>query len=309
MVLLSKLISYFTLKKKVIVICGPTATGKTSLSIMLAKKFNAEVISADSRQIYKGLDIGTAKVTEEEKEGVPHHMLDIAGPQDIYSVQEYVQEATKIIRQLHKENKIPIICGGSGMYIDSLVCGTQFPKVPPNYALRKELEKKSTDELYSLLKQQDPRRAKTIDPDNPVRLVRALEVINAIGVVPKIKKQSEYKTLYIGLDLPKEQLNERIKKRIVERFENEGMLQEAIDLHTNGLNYERMEQLGLEYRYMARYLEKKISYDEMIEQLTTKTIQFAKRQRTWFKRNKNIQWFDPQKDSSQIVKLTKKFFK
>lgn len=297
----------FKKKAKIIVICGPTATGKTSLSIDIAKKYNGEVISADSRQVYIGLDIGSAKVTKEEMEGITHHMIDVADPQEVFSIQQYVQMATSIIDDIHRRKKNIIICGGSGMYIDSLIHGTQFPKVPPNNLLRARLEQKSTSELYSLLLEKDPRRAQTIDPDNPVRLVRALEVIDAIGAVPKIKKESKYNVLLIGLDIPKEELNKRIQQRVLDRFEYKDMLQEAIDLYANGLNYERMEKLGLEYRYMARHLQRKISYDEMVSELTIKTIQFAKRQRTWFKRNKDIYWFNPIKTDNNIDLIVSKF--
>lgn len=296
-------------KPKIIIICGPTATGKTSLSIDIAKQYYGEIISADSRQIYTGLDIGSAKVTQSEMNGIPHHMIDIADLSEVFSVQQYVKMATDIISDIYARDKTIIVCGGTGMYIDSLIYGTSFPKVPPNYELRKQLEQKSVKELYSMLQKQDPRRAKTIDPDNPVRLVRALEVIDAIGVIPKVTKKSKYTTLYIGLDLPKEQLNERIKQRVIDRFESDNMLQEAIDLHGNGLSYERMEKLGLEYRYMARHLQGHISYDEMVDQLTTKTIQFAKRQRTWFKRNKKIHWFDPMDSENNIDDFVQKFLR
>lgn len=294
-------------KPKIIIICGPTATGKTALSIEIAKKFNAEVISADSRQVYIGLDVGSAKVTEEEMQGIPHHMIDIESPLNIFSVQQYVALSTEKIEKILARGNNVIICGGTGMYIDSLVYGTQFPKVSPNYKLRKELEQKSTTELYVLLQKKDPRRAETIDPHNPVRLIRALEVIEAIGVVPKIKKKSKYKTLYIGLDLEKNELNQRIKKRVINRFEHKNMLQEAIDLHSGGLSYKRMEKLGLEYRYMGRHLQGIISYDEMILELTNKTIQFAKRQRTWFKRNKKINWFNGINDVDEIMSQVSRF--
>ena len=301
--------SLFKIKSKVIVICGPTATGKTNLSLRLAKRYHAEIVSADSRQIYRGLDIGSAKVTMEEMDGVPHHMIDIADPESVFSVQQYAKLGTQVISDIISRSNTVIICGGSGMYIDSLISGTEFPNVSPNPKLRLELERKSTLELYSLLQSKDPRRAKTIDPDNPVRLVRALEVINALGVVPKVKRKSKYQTLYIGLDLPKEVLNKHIKKRIIERFENQGMLDEAISLYTNGLSYKRMNSLGLEYRCMARHLQEKISYDEMVLELTTKTIQFAKRQRTWFKRNKKIHWFHSTIDVKEIDSLASKFLK
>ena len=208
-------------KPKVIVICGPTATGKTALSINIAQKFNGEIISADSRQIYKDLDIGSAKVTREEMNGITHHMIDVADPKEVFSVQQYVSVANSIIQDILRRKKTVIICGGTGMYIDSLVHGTQFPQVAPNPTLRSDLEKKSTDELFSLLKEKDPKRAETIDPYNSVRLIRALEVIDALGVVPKIKKKSKYHVLYIGLDTKKTLLNQRIKQRVINRFEKQ----------------------------------------------------------------------------------------
>jgi len=301
------LLKLLTPKPKIIIICGPTATGKTSLSIDIAKKYNGEIISADSRQVYRGLDIGSAKVTTREMDGVRHHMIDVANPQEIFSVQQYIKMGTEIINKILSRKKAVIICGGTGMYIDSLISGAQFPKVAPNPTLRLTLEQKSTTELYSLLKSKDPRRAKTIDPDNPVRLVRALEVINELGVVPKIQKKSKYQTLYIGLDIPTKELYTRIQKRVLDRFENQNMLQEAIDLDANGLDYERMESLGLEYRYMARHLQGEISYNEMVSELTTKTIQFAKRQRTWFKRNKKIYWFNSLKETKKVDILVRNF--
>ena len=303
------LTSLFKKKQKIIVVCGPTATGKTEISIDLAQKYSAEIISADSRQIYRGLDIGSAKITVSEMNGIPHHMIDIADPKKVFSVQQYTKQATDIINIISSRDNNIIICGGSGMYIDSLISGTTFPQVPPNPELRQKLEQKSTNELYDLLQSKDPRRAKTIDPDNPVRLVRALEVIHMIGVVPKIRTKSKYQVLYLGIDLPKKELDERIQKRVIDRFNHQNMLHEAISLHKNGLTYARMESLGLEYRYMARYLQKNISYDEMVSELIAKTIQFSKRQRTWFKRNKNIHWFNPKTDSQKIDSLVSDFLR
>lgn len=294
-------------KPKIIVICGPTATGKTSLSIDIAKKYNGEVISADSRQVYTGLDIGSAKVTTEEMDGIPHHMIDVADPKDIFSIAQYITQADIHIKDILQRKKTVIVCGGTGMYIDALISGTHFPKVPPNYPLRARLEKQSETALFQQLQKLDSARAQTIDPYNKVRLVRALEVIDSLGVVPKIKHSQKYTPLFIGLDIEKETHKEIIHTRIRERFENQNMLQEAIDLHTNGISYERMESLGLEYRYMARYLQGQISYDEMISELSIKTIQFAKRQRTWFKRNKDIKWFNPTKSTEDIYNAVDKF--
>jgi tRNA dimethylallyltransferase len=298
-----------TQKPKIIVICGPTATGKTTLALTLAKKYSGEIISADSRQIYQGLDIGSGKITYAEMQGIRHHMIDVVHPKEIFSVQQYVVMSEIIIREILQRKKTIIICGGTGMYIDSVVYGIDFPKVLPNHALRTERARKSNSELFSLLKEKDPRRAQTIDPHNPVRLIRALEVIDALGVVPEIQKKSKYQTLYIGLDMPKEELNERIQRRVIDRFRNQNMLQEAKDRYADGLSYERMESLGLEYRYMAYHLQGRISHDEMISKLTTRIIQFAKRQRTWFKRNKKIHWFNPIIKNTKIETLVARFLK
>lgn len=296
----------FKKKPKILVICGPTATGKTSLSISIAKKFRGEIISADSRQVYRGLDIGSAKITKEEMQNIPHHMIDIASPHDVFTVQEFTHHATKIIKEIISRGNTPIICGGTGQYIDALVFNQSFPKVPPNRNLRAILETRSTQDLYKELMLKDPHRAKNIDQHNKVRLVRALEIVDALGVVPRQKTSSPYQTLFIGLDVDKESHAEIIRERIIDRFDNQSMLQEAKDLYNTGVSYERMESLGLEYRYMAQHLQNKISYPKMIEELTVKTIQFAKRQRTWFKRNKNIIWYnlavDQEKDIYNSIK-------
>jgi len=301
--------SFKNKKPKIIIVCGPTASGKTGLSIDLAKHYDGEIISADSRQVYIGLDIGSAKVTQKEMHGIPHHMIDVTTTDHKYSAAEYIRMAKIHIGEIVARGKTPIICGGTGQYIDALVFNKTYPNVPANPELRKELEKKTITELFEQLAKKDPRRALTVDRNNKVRLVRALEIIDTLGIVPVQKTNSPYSPLFIGLDLPKEQLNKGIKKRALDRFENQGMLQEAIDLHTKGLSYERMESLGLEYRYMARHLEDKINYDEMVRELTTKTIQYAKRQRTWFKRNKKIHWFNGINDTQEIKKLVSKFLK
>ena len=296
-------------KPKIIVILGPTATGKTSLSIKIAKKYKGEIISADSRQVYMGLDIGSAKVTQEEMDGIPHYMIDIANPIDRYTVQEFVSAAREKIKEIIARGNTPIICGGTGQYIDALVFNQSFPEVPPNPELRNNLEQLSLEELFKQLQKKDPIRARSIDKHNKVRLVRALEVVDTLGTVPQQKKSSPYKTLFIGLDLENEILHRRIEERIIERFKNQGMLDEAKKLYSQGVSYERMEELGLEYRFMARYLEDKISYKEMVEQLFIATRQFAKRQRTWFKRNENIHWFNPICDQKRIEKLVQGFIK
>lgn len=277
------------MNKKIIVICGPTATGKSDYAVSLAKKIGGEVISADSRQVYKGLNLGTGKITKKEMKGVPHHLLDIASPKSIFSVERFQKLGKKAITDILKRGKTPIICGGTGFYIDALVYHTDFPTVPPNKKLRKELETKSAEELLSLLKKKDPERAETIDIKNKVRLIRALEIIESIGKVPEIKKESPYEVEWIGLDFPDEILKERIHKRLIARIKK-GMIREATQLQNEGLSWKRMRELGLEYRFLAEYLTDNITKEEMTSQLESAIWQYVKRQRTWFKRNKKILW-------------------
>lgn len=289
-------------KPNLIAVVGPTASGKSTLAVFLAKKLGGEVISADSRQVYKGLDIGTGKITPEEMEGVAHHLLDVAEPKDQYTVTDFKRDAERAISEIWGRNNIPLICGGTGLYIDTLLFNLTIPEVPPNAALRRELESKTTSELFKLLQEKDPERAETIDPHNPRRLVRALEIIEAIGKVPPASSgDSPYKPLWIGLNPPKEELRGKIHKRLETRLAS-GMLEEAKRLHKEGLSYERMEELGLEYRYLARHLQGGLSYEEMGKELENAICDYASRQLTWFKRNKAIHWVKSPEEALNIAK-------
>lgn len=272
---------------KIVVVCGPTATGKSDKAVEIALERNGEIISADSRQVYKGLDLGSGKITQEEMRGIIHHLLDVADPKEVFSVSDYVALGKKSIQEILNKNKLPIICGGTGFYIDALIHETDFPEVEPNNELRKELESLSLEQLQEKLLDIDPERYASIDIKNPVRLVRAIEIAEALGKVPAIERKKIYDVEYIYMDFPDEVLKERINKRLVARMEI-GMLEEAKKLNKEGLSYERMKQLGLEYRYMAMYLLEEITLKEMIDLLNTKIWQFAKRQRTWFKKYMNI---------------------
>ncbi len=298
-------------KPKLVVILGPTATGKTALSILLAKKYNGEIISADSRQVYMGLDLGSGKVTEKEMDGVPHHLLDVANPKKQFSVADYVKIAEQKIQEILTKGKIPIVCGGTGLYIDTLLSGVALPEVPANAKLRKQLEKKSAESLFKMLAKLDLARAKTIDSKNPVRLIRAIEIAKALGKVPKIKKvESKYQILKIGLDMPDEILKSRIAIRLDERLKA-GMLDEAKRLHAKDITWHRMQELGLEYRAMANFLTNKVSFENFEKNLISDSWHYAKRQRTWFKRDKKIIWINPLK-KSEIKKAEielKKFLK
>jgi tRNA dimethylallyltransferase len=279
---------------KLIVVLGPTASGKSDLAVELAKKYNGEVISADSRQVYKGMDLGTGKITKNEMHGIPHHLLDVSNPKKVFTVAEYKNLAEKAIADILERNKLPIICGGTGFYIDAVILGTEFPKVLPNMKLRQELEVMSHEELLKMLKKLDTERAETVDIKNKVRLVRAIEIATTIGKVPPTKNAIVYDSICIGIKWPKEVLRERIHARIVSRIKK-GMIEEIKNLHEAGVSWKRIYSLGLEYRYISIFLQGKLTKEGMIETLHTKTCQYAKRQMTWFKRNKDIVWVEPEK--------------
>jgi tRNA dimethylallyltransferase len=289
-------------KAKVIVICGQTSTGKSDFAVALALQLlsgqaknikSAEIISADSRQVYIGLDIGSGKITTKEMQGVKHHMLDVVKPNKVFTVAQYKKLADKKIKEIIKRGNIPIICGGTGFYIDAIINNITLPQVPPNKKLRAELENKTPAELFNILKKLDPTRAKDIDSKNPVRLIRAIEIATALGSVPTTSPTcGKYDVLKIGLNLPDEVLKERIYKRIKKRIKI-GMIDEVQDLYNNGLSWARMGDLGLEYRYISQYLQGHMTKAEMIDKLNKETWQYAKRQKTWFKRDRNTIWINP----------------
>ncbi len=297
-------------KSKLIVILGQTSTGKSDFAVEIAKKVGGEIISADSRQVYKGMDLGTGKITKKEMQGVPHHLLDVANPKKVFSVSDYKLLADKKIKEILKRGKVPILCGGTGFYIDAVVNGTILPEVAPNAKLRAMLAKKSVVELFKMLKKLDPARAKNIDSKNPVRLIRAIEIVKALGKVPKVKSGTEYDALKIGLTLPDEVLKKKIHTRLLARIKK-GMPKEIENLHKQGISWKRMDELGLEYRYGVLYLQGKLTKKEMIEKLTTESWHYAKRQKTWFKRDKDIIWIDARKNNDKlvVVKSIKNFLK
>lgn len=317
--------------KKLIVIVGPTSSGKTELSIKLAKKFNGEVVSADSRQVYKGMDIGTGKVTPDTKnslnfstgqakkkyifthKGIPHYLLDVASPKKRFTVTQYQKLALEAIKKLQKKDKIPFLVGGTGFYIQAVVDGVVIPKVKPDWRLRTKLEKKNTQELFKRLKKLDPKRAKSIDKNNRRRLIRALEIVikTKKPVPPFIKKPPEFEVLIIGIKKNPVELKGLIKKRLLKRLKI-GMVAEIKRLRKSGLSWKRLEEFGLEYRYVALYLQKKINYQDMIEKIQKESEKFAKRQMTWFsakggsasggKRDERIKWIKNYKEAEKLVK-------
>jgi tRNA dimethylallyltransferase len=269
------------IKSKVIVILGQTATGKSALAVKIAKKINGEIISADSRQVYKGLDIGSGKISKKEMQGVPHHLLDVVNPKNKFTVVDYKNIVEQKIKGIISHEKIPIICGGTGFYIDAITSGIIFPEVPPNIKLRKNLEKKPPTELFDILKKLDKKRAINIDFKNKVRVIRAIEIAKYLGSVPSLGvKKPSYSFIKIGLYLSPDELKKNIEKRIKKMFKN-GLLKEIKKLKKAGVTDKRLREFGFEY------------FNPTYESVVMGNIKYAKRQMTWFKRDKEIKWFKP----------------
>ena len=267
---------------------GPTASGKSDLAILLARKYDGEIISADSRQVYRGMDIGTGKVTSAEQKLARHWLLDIASPKRNYNVTHFIRDAKRAIIAIKKRDKVPIICGGTGFWIQALLEENVFPAVKPNPELRKKLEKLSAEELFRRLKKKDPVRATSIDPRNKIRLIRAIEIAETLGIVPPLPKNQESRIknqdfVILALNPPQETLHKNIVTRLEKRFKK-GMIAEVNRLRAEGLSWKKLESFGLEYKYVALFLQKKISRDEMKVRLEFEIRHYAKRQLTWLRR-------------------------
>lgn len=287
-------------KVKIVVILGPTASGKSSLAVKLAKRFNGEVVSADSRQVYKGMDIGSGKITKDEMMGIPHHLLDVASPKRNFSVGKYQKIATNIIFDIARRNKTPILCGGTAFYIKAITEGMNLPKTKPDWKLRKKLERMKTEDLYRMLKKLDPRRASKIEKNNPRRLIRAIEITSkSERPVPLMKKTPQFISLKLGMK--RENLDKIIKKRLEERLRG-GMIEETKRLRKSGISWKRLEGFGLEYRWTARYLQGKISYDEMVRLLYADIVRFSKKQLAWYKGDDTVEWIGMYQKAVPLVK-------
>ncbi|HXZ05105.1 MAG TPA: tRNA (adenosine(37)-N6)-dimethylallyltransferase MiaA [Ktedonobacteraceae bacterium] len=280
---------------KLIVILGPTASGKSNLSITLAQQFNGEIVSADSRQVYRGLDIGTAKVTPVEQARVPHHVLDVAAPHEIYTVAQFQRDAISAINDILRRSHQPFLVGGSPHYIQAVVDNLDIPHIEPQPELRAQLEKRSLPELLEQLEELDPRSANTIDRNNPRRVVRALEVCLVSGKpYSQQRKISEplYQCLLLGIEWPRNELYRKIDERVDERMQL-GMVQEVQRLLSEGITEQRLESLGLEYRYVARWLAGAFeNEDKMVQRLKYAIHDFTRRQLTWFRKEKRIVWIN-----------------
>ncbi len=287
---------------KIVTILGPTASGKSDLAVSLAKKFNGEVISADSRQVYKGMDIGSGKITKKEMQGVTHHLLDVASPKRNFSASRFQKLADKAVQQINKRKNLPIICGGTAFYIKVITQGVVIPSVKPDWSLRKKLEKKSTEQLFSELKKKDSQRAKNIDNRNRRRLIRALEIIlKKNAPVPPKKIKQKYDNLFIGIQVDQEKLNKKIDARLKLRLD-EGMAREVQKLRNNGLSWKRLESFGLEYKWMSLYLQKKITLKEAQEKLLIDIKKFSKKQMNWWRHDPEINWIKSEKEAFTLIK-------
>lgn len=294
---------------KTLVIVGPTAGGKSDLAILLARKYNGEIISADSRQVYHGMDIGTGKVTKHEQRLAKHWLLDIANPKRNYNVTHFVRDAKKAIADIKKRGKLPIVCGGTGFWIQTLIEDNVFPAVKPDMKLRKKLGKLPTEKLFAILKKKDPARAKTIDAQNKVRLIRAIEIVKTLGKVPKTVNNrqltvNEKNYIIIALNPNKETLRKNIEVRLEKRLKK-GMLTEVKRLHADGISWKRLERFGLEYRWCAEYLQKKVSRQDLEALLPNDIWHYAKRQLTWLRRfekmGASIHWITDPKEAFKII--------
>lgn len=343
-----------SINNKIIVILGPTASGKTSLGVKLAHKFNGEIISADSRQVYKGMDVGTGKDLKEynfkitnyklsplrrdpalnkynkvagqitnkiqnlkSKKSksrfikIPYHLINVVSPKTEFNLAKYQKLALKAIDDVLRRGKTPIIVGGTGLYLQALIDGYALSEVKPDKALRARLEKKTVEQLFAMLEKIDSDFAKTVnesDRKNKRRLIRYLEIKGSKSPRGLLEPLRKYDFLLIGLTWPKEVLEKRIYKRLIERLEKEDMIGEVERLHKQSVSWKRLESFGLEYKFISLHLQGKLEYDEMVERLFIAIRQFAKKQMTWFRRwerqGRKIEWV---KDSKETRKLVSEF--
>lgn len=287
-------------KNKVIVICGPTASGKTALSIELAKQINGEIVSCDSMQIYKDMDIGTAKPTIEEMQGIKHHLIGYVSPEKRYSVADYKTDAKKAIKEIIRKEKMPIVVGGTGLYLDSLIYEIEYQDIELDEKYRKKLEEvveeNGLEELYIRAKQIDEKAMKKISPNDKKRILRILEIYHATGKtkteqeIESRKKEVEYDYQVYALNWDRQKLYDRINKRVDIMIE-QGLIEEVKQILDKYNTFPTAMQ-GLGYKEVVEYLEGKLTKEEMIEKIKMETRRYAKRQLTWFRKNKQTIWLD-----------------
>lgn len=291
---------------KAIVIVGTNASGKSSLAVELAKKHNGEIISADSRQVYRGLTIATGKVTKKEMGGIPHHLLDVTSPKKTFTAADFVQLGVQALEDIWERGKVPIIVGGTGFYVDALCGRISLTEVGSDEQLRRELGKRDVSTLFYELMRLDPTRARELKAKNEHnlkrRVIRSIELARSANSAKKIAVP-KFTPLWLGISWNSEKLKERIHERTLLRL-RQGMVAEAKKLHEKGLSWKRMEELGLEYRHLADYLRNKITKEELVTHINRDDWKYAKRQRTWFKRNKGIHWLENGKTKSASKLVT-----
>lgn len=316
--------SFMKNNKKIVVILGTTASGKTKLAVKLARQFNGEIVSADSRQVYKGMDVGTGKdlinyqlsITNyqfgkkiKKIINMPYHLIDVVSPNTEFNLAKYQKLAYRAIDDILARGKLPIIAGGTGLYIQAIVDGYELSGGKPEKKLREKLEKMPVEKLFAMLKKLDFKTGESLnesDRKNKRRLIRRIEIIKSSSGAKNRQGTPEYEALLIGLTYPMEALEKRIYKRIIERLEKENMAGEIKRLHRRGVSWKRLESFGLEYKYVSLYLRGKLSYDEMVEQLRIAIRQFAKRQMNWFRRwekqGRKIYWVKNGVEAKQSLK-------
>lgn len=290
--------------EKVIVICGPTASGKTSLSIELAKRIKGEIVSCDSMQIYQEMNIGTAKPTLKERQGIEHYLLDFVSPEERYSVAEYKKDAQKVIKEIIKKGKTPIVVGGTGLYIDSLIYGIEYPNIEFDGEYRKQLEMRVQEEglekLYEEAKKIDELAIQKISSNDEKRILRILEIYHATGKtkteqeIESRKNPPEYDYQVYALAWDREVLYERINKRVDQMIE-QGLIEEVKEILTKHKEFPTAMQ-GLGYKEVVEFLNGNVTKEEMIEKIKMETRRYAKRQMTWFRKNKQTIWLDGEAD-------------
>ena len=295
---------------KVIVICGPTASGKTALSIELAKRIDGEIISCDSMQIYKEMDIGTAKVTKEEMQGIKHYLVDYISPDERYSVARFKQDAKNAIKDIIAKGKTPIIVGGTGLYLDSLIYEIDYPQIELDEEYRNKMENIANEgrleELYLLAKKIDPKAIEKISPNDQKRIIRVLEIYNSTGktktqLEEESRKEVEYDYKVFAINWEREKLYERINKRVDIMIE-QGLIDEVKQIKEKYSKFPTAMQ-GLGYKEVVDYLEGKYTKDEMIEKIKMETRRYAKRQITWFRKNKQTIWLEGTNDIQNNINI------
>lgn len=277
-------------KQKVLAILGTTSAGKTGLGVKLAAELDGEIISADSRQVYRGMDIGTGKDLAEYKVGrkkIPYHLIDVVSPKTQFNLAKFQKSAFAAIDDILRRRKLPIVVGGSGLYLQALVDNYDLSNVRAQSVNREKWEKMDAARLFALVAKKKPEfaaRLNNSDKNNPRRLARYLEIIEAEGLEKVGKRESRYDFLILGLDWPDNILRDRIVQRLLDRLEKEGLVAEVKRLNDEGVSWERLQSFGLEYKFVSRHLLGELSYPEMVEKLSLALYRFAKKQKTWFRR-------------------------